>query len=170
MDYERGFLEAAIDGEGNISIGRARYRSRKEYSFRVTVSFTNTNSEIVEKFKRIVEKAGGRCSIRKQTKQRKNWRQVYKATLYPNTLRRILPALDLVAKREQKKVALKALALLKENSQLTGYRGYSPIAKKYWYNREKEAKVKKNLQQLGKLHECMKELNKKGVNSISLSG
>ena len=106
-DYEKGWLEAMIDGEGSISLlkeKRPKFKAGFTYKPRINVS--NTCLPRLEKAKNIV---GGGCIIGQDRPDRK---RIYNLDVSANKIREILPQIKLVAKEEQKNLLLKALIIL----------------------------------------------------------
>jgi hypothetical protein len=106
-DYERGYLEALIDGEGSLSLIFAKQVTSPRPRVDIRISITNINREILDKVKGIV--GGGNIS-RKTPKG--NRKPVYCYQASPTIIRWLLPQLNLIVKREQKQIILEALSML----------------------------------------------------------
>lgn len=160
-DYERGFLGAAIDGEGCIAMTRIRVRYRKPYyrsvighSYQVRLLVRNTNFEFCKKIFEIIKRFG-RCWIRTQRWNNVKWKPCHDVGFSSQVARRILPKLDLLIKRRQQKLIIEALRLLEENSKLTGrFRTNRPAL---------ETALKKNYQRLDEIYKEIKALNFRGL-------
>jgi hypothetical protein len=160
-DHERGFLEAAIDGEGCIGMTKTRVRYRKPYyrsiigySYQVRLLVRNTNFEFCKKIFGIIRRFGSSW-IRTQRWDNGKWKPCHEVGFSAQTARRILPKLDLLIKREQQELILEALRLLEENTELTGrLRTNRPML---------VAALKKNYQRLDEIYKEIKALNFRGL-------
>lgn len=160
-DYEQGFLEAAVDGEGCIEMTRTRVRYRKPYyrsvigySYQVRILVRNTNFEFCKKIFGTIRRFGC-CWIRTQRWGNEKWKPCYEVGVSAQAMRRILPKLEFLIKRGQQKLILEALRLLEENAKLTG---------KFRANRQMlEAALKKNYQRLDEIYKEIKVLNFRGL-------
>ena len=102
--YEKGWIEAAIDGEGALCLikqGRSKYRAGFTYEPRVDVA--NKSTAFLEKAKKICR--GGAIS-----NPRKNG--LRSLDMSSNLLRTLLPQIQLVAKERQRLLLLEALDIL----------------------------------------------------------
>jgi hypothetical protein len=136
-DYERGFLEGLIDGEGYFIL------SLKNRGVTALVGISNTCLPFLEKAKSIL--GGGRIDQSKKGKP--NSRPVYHLIISSNILRWLLPQLRLVVKESQRLVMLQALDVLASR------RG----GKARWHGKE-------TWKEIEQLVLRMKELNRKGKN------
>ena len=133
-DYERGFIEGVIDGEGSISLYKYKRKDRKRgWGFDIRVQIGNTNKRLLEKVKEACD--GGSVYEAGITSAGKTF---YMYLMPRSLIRNIFPQLELVVKEEQRILLLEALYLLKKHSSY-----HTP------YN-----------EQLGQIAEDMKELNK----------
>lgn len=102
-DYERGFLEALIDGEGSISlIKHNKKKLRRGFAWHCSVAIGNDNRKLLEKAQRICH--GGHLNPEYGTH--------YTLQLGIKVMKEILPQLDLIVKREQSILILWAIELL----------------------------------------------------------
>lgn len=108
-EYQRGFIEGAIDFEGHLSIFRvSKTRPRAKY-FQTIGRVFNTNLEILKKVKSILD---DEPSVKPSTGNNgPNWKPVYVANIDTSTLRWLLPQLQLIVKREQRAAVLEFLNL-----------------------------------------------------------
>jgi len=133
------WLACAIDGEGHIGLTRmAEPRNRRGFSLIPVVTIGNTSREFIEYF---VLLAGGKIRFEKRNKH--NEKSLYRASIYANRIRQLLPTIlpYLIIKRKQATLLLEALRLLKEHRP-----GYAPNDRRPY-----------------KIFEKMRELNRKGV-------
>lgn len=122
-EYERGFLEAAIDADGCIGIWVRKpvdndHRRRLKSRWRPYVIVTNTNLAFLEKIKSI---CGNRGFIRKSTYRKarqRNWKDGYAYVLTIEAMREILPQLHLTIKEERRLLCLEFLELTKSDVPL----------------------------------------------------
>jgi len=109
--YQKGYLEAMIDGEGSLAVRKwksSKYRSGYEYVPLCTIS--NTDYKLLFFIKKII--GNGSIVIHDRPKQ-KNHKQPWRYNMTRNTMRVILPQLKLVIKEKQRKLVLKALEYTK---------------------------------------------------------
>ena len=159
--YVRGFLEAAVDGEGCIGRTKTRVRHRKPYyrsvighSYQVRILVRNTNFEFCKKIVGIIRRLGS-CWIRTQRWSNGKWKPCYEVGFSSQTARRVLPKLNLFIKHRQQKLILEALRLLEGNAKITG---------KFRTNRPAlEAALKMNYQRLDEIYKEIKVLNFRGL-------
>lgn len=103
-EYERGFLEALIDGEGCL---HARiHKNGKTWLFNLIINMTN--EEILNKAKQIIGEGRINHRVYRIPRRKPSWTYVASA----NTLRWLLPQLNLIVKREKKERILGALNLV----------------------------------------------------------
>ncbi len=117
-DYERGWLEALIDSEGCIYFNVGNFQERY-LRWRATVQVGNKNRELLEKALRIVG-SGSLNSYNPKGNRNYAWQLTWHAA----TVRVLLPQLDLIVKREQKRLILVALEILEERRK-TGSTQYT---------------------------------------------
>jgi len=137
-DYERGFLEALIDGEGCISLVKYRRkrktrRHKAEIVWRPRVQISNMNRDLLEKARRMIG-SGSICLMKKGNGGRRVW--VYTIS----KLYSLLPQLRLVVKEERRKLLIRAMELIHDHT-----RHHKQI-----HNKELE-----------EIHRKMKELNRR---------
>jgi len=146
-DYNRGYLEMAIDCEGNLSLTKDKSDTAKRgYTWRPRVMVTNTNLKLLEALKDI---SGGLGKIILSRGQKGNYKAVYYWYLRPSEQRVILPQLSLTIKEEQRILLLDALLLLEEN-------------------RYSSSRSSKNDAGLEQIYLDLKKLNGKGVHQSYL--
>jgi len=104
-DYQRGFLEAIIDGEGSLGLIKINSQGRTRWNPYCAIS--NTNMKILDKVKTIT---GGTIHSNGNEKNPR-WHKCYEIKIPTNILRQILPQLDL-CKSEQKRLVIRALELV----------------------------------------------------------
>jgi hypothetical protein len=138
-NYERGFVEGAIDFEGHLTIFRvSKTRPRAKY-FQTIGRVTNTNLEILKKVKSILD---DEPTIKPSTgNEGPKWKPSYIANINTSTLRWVLPQLKLVVKRRQQKAILEFLNLKEKR--------YGRLTRRV-YAKQQE------------LYRRVKELNKRG--------
>lgn len=100
--YEQGFIEGVIDGEGHLYAYESR-QQKKWTHWHVRLSIANNSKKLLEKVEQIVGKGSWIC------KNGKSWELRYSS----NTLRWLLPQLNLIVNREKKEKILKILSILK---------------------------------------------------------
>jgi LAGLIDADG endonuclease len=111
-ETDRAWLAGIIDGEGSIHISRVTEPKNKSgFAFHPVLSITNTNESILSNIKRITD-CGSICRVRSL---RASWKDKYLYTANSNCVRKILPEVlpYLVAKREQARLLLKFVSLVK---------------------------------------------------------
>ncbi len=122
-DYERGWLECLVDGEGCLYFG-VRYERERLRSWRAALHIGNKSRPFLEKAMKICG-AGSIYGYRAKGNRKHAWQYV----LYGETLRSLLPQLDLIVKREQKTLLMKALQIT-DNRNAGFRRPYSPELQK----------------------------------------
>ena len=111
--YEKGFIEAALDGEGTIGLYKEKTEKvRRGFCWRVRCQISNTNKLWLEKIKRII----GAGHIGKDYRHRENHHQCYTLYLSANVTRQLLPQIKLVIKEKRRVLTIEALHLLKEHT------------------------------------------------------
>ena len=116
-EYEKGFIEAAIDCDGSLSLIKDTYhkdhgyrkRMKRGYYIRITMSFSNNSLELLGKIQDILE-SNLTPALAKGTK---NYNMVYRHTV----LRWLLPQIELVIKEQRRKIALQILDLLETDQR-----------------------------------------------------
>jgi len=114
-EYERAYLECAIDAEGNISCTKAKdKRCLRGFYYKVWSGFSNTSPDFLMKLDDICDNEGNWSLVKSK---RKNVNDTFHLYLGANTCRWVLPQLSLVIKEELRILALEALRLSKEHSR-----------------------------------------------------
>lgn len=147
-DYEKGFLEGAIDAEGSIGLGKnhgSGYRYLKGFRWAPFVVVVNTETKFLDKIKGI---CGGGSIFNRYKKQHEGWKPCYVYQMNCTIMRIILPQISLVIKEEQRQLLLEALSLFIHGG-----------------SRRKELRGMKTLndERLQQIYEEMRLLNKRGV-------
>ena len=111
-DYNRGWIEAMIDGEGSLSLFReSRPKTELGFSFKPTLSIGSNDKILLDHVFEII----GEGSIRpNNAKSRKN--TLWQYSLQSNGLRRLLPKISLIIKEKQRWLLIEALDILKERN------------------------------------------------------
>lgn len=107
-DWQRGWLEAAIDGEGTICIARhirAEYRYGEYYQPHVSIA--NTNRDFVECALMIC----GCGRVRSCVPHNKEVKESFIYAMPASAMRDILPKLSLIIKERQKNLILELLTI-----------------------------------------------------------
>ena len=138
-DYERGFLEGAIDFEGRLGMfGIFRSKLNKRY-FQTIGQIFNTNLEVLTKINMMLDEE---CKAKPEVRNvAPFWKPCFVLTINTSTLRWLLPQLNLTVKRKQKDIIMEFLSLKKNK-----YGRLSPIV----YARQRE------------LFDLMKAANRRG--------
>ena len=106
-DYERGFLEAAIDGEGCI---RLKPYGKAKRTLKPTLHVTNTNLSFLEKVHNIV----GKGNIRKKNRNKPRCKPLFELEVTGTEfLIKLFSEITLTVKERQKRIALEYLELKK---------------------------------------------------------
>lgn len=109
-DYERGFLEGAIDAEGMLTLRRLKStRYKVGHQFAVMGSIDNTNIEFLQKIKLLI---GDGSICLHQRYSNKNYKDSYRYQFTRSTLRWMLPQLKLIVKEKQRLIVLEALQMV----------------------------------------------------------
>jgi hypothetical protein len=108
QSYVIGCLEFAIDGEGSISITRAKRQSKRGYRYVPRVAIVNTVMAFLEKLKLVC--GGGKITKRAAS----TWsdKPLFTYEMNRPQMKGWLPKLSLAIKEEQKKLLLDFLALI----------------------------------------------------------
>jgi hypothetical protein len=101
-EYERGLLEGIIDGEGCLYVYESQQAGKWKH-WHVRLSIANNSKEFLKRVEQIVGKGSWAC------KNGKSWELRYSS----NTLRWLLPQLNLVVNKEKKEKILRILNILK---------------------------------------------------------
>ena len=107
-DYEKGYIEGTLDGEGCLTIYRIK-RSNNHYGYYLNVSWVNTKIEFLEKIKEIL---GSSSKIYNHNYGKGNRNPTYLLRLTSNEIPNILNQINLVIKEEQRKILLEATPLI----------------------------------------------------------
>jgi hypothetical protein len=103
-DYEKGFLEGLIDGEGSLIIHKDKRKDCKlGWTPHIRITISNRNKQLLEKARNMF---GGGYIIRKPDDS-------YELRVGPNLTRKTLPQLNLIVKEKRKIKVLNILNLLK---------------------------------------------------------
>jgi len=131
--YEKGFLEGLIDGEGSISLAKTKtkqntkWRTNRGFQWQPRMEIGNTNKQLLEKAQKIIREG----VITKSGKTKKGV-IFWKYTASSNVLRRILPQLQLIVKERQKLYLLKALKILKMGNMPRDMDSYDGELEQIW--------------------------------------
>ena len=117
-DYQKGWLEAAIDGEGSLYFVKNKDEStRRGFVWKVIVEIGNTNIAFLEKAR---DTCGGGTPVKpskgKSPNWKPHWKQMYYWYMKNPQIEGILPQLNLIIKSEHVWLILEALDLLKEHT------------------------------------------------------
>jgi hypothetical protein len=105
-DYDRGWIEAIIDGEGTVSLHRQK-KGNYGYYYAPRVNIYNTHESIVTKFVNIVGKKN--CYVRVSKKNR--CKPLYEVWVKKPAIRELLSQIKLLAKEKQQKLLLEFFTL-----------------------------------------------------------
>ncbi len=139
-DYEKGWLEALIDGEGSLSLNFKKQKTSLRPGLDCRISISNINLELLERAKNII--GGGHIHLRKG---KNNRRDSYVYSCSHTLIRNILPQLNLIVKKEQKEILLSALSLMTQKGSPKGYFS-APLRPKWKDN--KLLRLKKKINEL----------------------
>jgi hypothetical protein len=109
-EYQKGFIEGMLDGEGCISL----CRPKKKNSYLVLhpeIKITNTNFEILDK---IADMINNECSIYKRKTYSKKHKPCYLLRVRSDAAYQILSQIKLVIKENKRKIMLKVFKILKK--------------------------------------------------------
>lgn len=109
-DYSRGFLEAAIDGEGTLGLYKEKTcRSTRGFTWKVRCQISNNNKEWLEKIRMLTEAGYINNGIdHKNPLHRPSYCLFFRVA----EIRQLLPQIHLVVKGERQKIALETLPML----------------------------------------------------------
>lgn len=108
-EYEKGFVEAFIDTDGYIQVGRHKKpKSKRGWEVLIRLRFSNNSIQILEKLQNIL---GCGCIYEQQITSGGNKHYVLQIT--QNGCRQILPQLKLTIKEDKRKLALQILDLIR---------------------------------------------------------
>jgi hypothetical protein len=141
-EYERGWLEGIIDGEGSLSLYSGRPREGRKVSWQPILRVSNTNSRLLE---RVVELIGFSHVIADRSPRTPNHKRTYAVVYGSSALRWLLPQLRLIAKEGQRVLLLEAVEILRKRRAKSLRRSGFGSAR------------------LTEIHACMRELNRRGT-------
>lgn len=110
-EYEKGFLEGLIDGEGSLKVDR-RYDGKGTVSCVLIIS--NNYLPLLQKAQKII--GDGSIQPVNQRGHRKDgspYDAHYELRVYANALRWLLPQLNLMVKEDRRKKMLEILSLIR---------------------------------------------------------
>ena len=114
--YERGFLEAAIDGEGCLGLYKIhRLDCKRKFTWDVQFYISNTNLVWLEKIQGILE--GGTIHEHPRDAAHSHWRLCYRLDIPSKIARRILPQIKLTIKEKVQALVMETLNLLSEHNR-----------------------------------------------------
>ena len=117
-DYEKGYLEAMIDGEGMLTVMVSRSKAYKcGFQFSPACSISNTDMKLLDKIKE-VSGDGGSIQLHQRYRPEKNYKESYIYRMGRHQMRWLLPQLKLTAKEDQRKLVLEALEITKGHKGL----------------------------------------------------
>jgi len=152
-EREKGWLEGIIDGEGYLAfLLNKNKKSKNGYVWVIYLSVTNTNLKICEKVLQIFSHEGykGGNITNKNMKNPKH-KKAYCFMSRQFALEKILSQIKLVSKERQRELVLKGLEMLKE------FRNGE-----HWMARDGNGRPKEIENEMLKMYEEMKILNKRG--------
>lgn len=108
-ERELGWLEAAIDGEGTLTLHRNKYSRpvKRGFAWVPRLMISNTNLEFLNRARAII--GGGSIQSNRRKTPRKT---CYALVVTSNPMRLILPQLRLIIKERHRVLLLEALALI----------------------------------------------------------
>ncbi len=121
-DYERGWIECLIDGEGCLYFGFRRERQRLN-SFVARIIIGNTSRLFLEKACSIVP--AKIYNYRPMASVAHRRKQAYEIHWFGNALRAFLPQLSLTEKEPQRLLMLEALEILERRKKAQPQTGFS---------------------------------------------
>jgi hypothetical protein len=133
-DYQKGYIEAMIDGEGCICLSKPKKKTR-DFTLRPEIKITNTNLDILLKIKRILNKKCSVNIVKRPYPNKPQWATCYLLRLHSDGASEILSQIKLVIKEKKRKIALKVMKVLKERKG--GFGTWNPnykddVLKKYY--------------------------------------
>jgi len=115
-DYNKGYLESAIDFEGSLTIVKVKNNAYSHgYEIVPQGYITNTNKELLENVKSIL--GDGSIILHQKYRNDKNWKPAYKYRFTRKTMRWLLPKLKLIEKERQRLLVIRALELIKQGGK-----------------------------------------------------
>lgn len=125
-DFEKGFLAGMLEGEGYLGITKSRKKSlSRGWQFTVRITIANTNKELLEKCRSMLNGLGVVGVSRKntyKTRVSRNWAVCYTLAVYryrdiEKLLQQLLP--HLVSKRKKAELLLEFIKLRKQARRIT---------------------------------------------------
>jgi len=117
-DYERGYLEAIIDGEGSIYISidyrNREHRIKRGYTVTIRCIISNNDINLLNKVKNII---GSGNVVKKHGSGIYKNNINYEVRFNHDVQRWLLPQLNLIVKKERQKLAIQLLETLKYKNQ-----------------------------------------------------
>lgn len=113
-DYERGYLEAIIDGEGYLGLLPSKRNGKSNWNIKLSIG--NTCKELVENVRSTVG-TGSICYNKVNGRHSESWTY----TAGPTILRWLLPQLKLINKEVHRQLILEALELTHGNTGIGHY-------------------------------------------------
>jgi hypothetical protein len=109
-DYQRGFIEGMLDGEGCISL--CRPKNQKAYLvLHPEIKITNTNYDILNKISKMID---NRCSINKRKSLSIKHKPCYLLRIHSDAATEILSQMKLTIKEKKRKIVLKVFEILRK--------------------------------------------------------
>ena len=109
-EYDRGWLEAALDGEGSIAFYRHKDKTTKGFRWQLRTQLYNTNRAFLERAKLLI---GGR--ITEKVPSMPNSKMGYTLQVSTRSMGEFLPQLNLIIKERQRLLSLEIIPLLHQN-------------------------------------------------------
>lgn len=101
--YDKGWVEALIDGEGSLSLIKQKGKSYKcGYTLKPILNIGNNDIRLLKQAQQII--GGGNICFCK--------RGIYSFTINSNILRHFLPKINLITKENQRLLLIQALNIL----------------------------------------------------------
>ena len=114
-DYTRGFLEAAIDGEGTLGLYKEKTcRSKRGFTWGIRCQISNNDKGWLERIKALT---GAGAIYNGSKHENPRHKPSYCLWFRVAEIRQLLPQIQLVIKAERQKIALEALPLLKHDKR-----------------------------------------------------
>lgn len=139
-DYERGWLEALIDGEGSLSLTYGKQKTSPRPRIDIRIDISNVCLPLLEKAKAIF----GEGNISEFEPKDNIRKKVYRFSVRTNAIRNILPQLDLIVKKRQKELLLEAASLIGKGGK-GSRKGFQGGKMRPLWKDEKFASIKKEL-------------------------
>jgi len=143
-EYEKGWLEAFLDGEGSLSLTFSKQKTSPRPRIDIRMDFSNTNYEIIKKAQEI---CGGGCIVSFDPKD--NRKKTFRLSCRSSIIRNILPQLNLIVKKKQQSLILEAAGLI-EGFGKGSRKGFQGGKMRPLWKDKKFADIKKELNNLNK--------------------